>query len=64
MNIERPTLNVEWKKMKKPRFGVVECSVLGVCFSISKIFAFFASHNKWQVYIIEQYLPTKKLNLS
>jgi len=45
MNIERPTSNVEWEKMKKQTYDLeerlleyteiaVECSVLDVCFSL------------------------------
>ena len=44
MNIERPTSNVEWGKMKKQTYDLeerllkyteiaVECSVLDICFS-------------------------------
>jgi hypothetical protein len=32
MNIERPTSNFEWEKMKKQNIAVV-CSVLDICFS-------------------------------
>jgi hypothetical protein len=36
MNIERPTSNFEWEKMKKQTFGIeeklIEYSVLAICF--------------------------------